>query len=250
MRIEAVLFDAAGTLIELRESVGTSYARFARQQGALIRPGALEDAFTRTLRDSPPRVFPGLSPEAAAVAERAWWHALVRSTFRLAASEPTPTTPDDLVDTLFDDLYDFYWGQGAWQLRPYAAEALAALAADGRRLGVVSNFDHRLPDILQALEIERFMEIIMIPASCGFAKPDPAFFDLSVKALGLSPAWVLYLGDDPEHDVLAARAAGLRAACVSAPDALRSLAAHIDTLATLGDLSDNERAAAQKELPR
>jgi putative hydrolase of the HAD superfamily len=45
----------------------------------------------------------------------------------------------------------------------------------------------------------------------GVAKPDPRAFDLVCAHLSLSPEQVLYVGDDYEVDVLAARAAGLRA---------------------------------------
>jgi FMN hydrolase / 5-amino-6-(5-phospho-D-ribitylamino)uracil phosphatase len=59
----------------------------------------------------------------------------------------------------------------------------------------------------------------------GAAKPDPRCFARLAQELGLSPAQVLYVGDDPRLDVEAAHAAGLPAAWMNRrahpwPDAL------------------------------
>ena len=40
-----MLFDAAGTLIELREPVGETYARVARAHGVALSPDQLEATF-------------------------------------------------------------------------------------------------------------------------------------------------------------------------------------------------------------
>lgn len=51
-------------------------------------------------------------------------------------------------------------------------------------------------------------------AMVGTQKPHPAMFEQAVARLGLPPAAILHIGDDPEHDVEGARAAGLRAVWV------------------------------------
>jgi HAD superfamily hydrolase (TIGR01458 family) len=45
-------------------------------------------------------------------------------------------------------------------------------------------------------------------------KPSPAFFRAAVASMGIAPQEALMIGDDPESDVAAAEAAGLRAALV------------------------------------
>jgi len=44
----------------------------------------------------------------------------------------------------------------------------------------------------------------------GSAKPDPAMFHAARERLGLVPAEIVHVGDDPEHDVLGASAVGYR----------------------------------------
>lgn len=49
----------------------------------------------------------------------------------------------------------------------------------------------------------------------GVAKPSPAIFLHACERLGLAPAQVLHVGDDPYADVAGARAAGLRTAWIN-----------------------------------
>jgi putative hydrolase of the HAD superfamily len=221
VKIRAVLFDAVGTLVELREPVGEVYARAARESGAALPAWRLEDAFRRARASMPPMVFPGEAPERVAELERDWWRALVRSTVR--AADSTVQLAD--FDGFFERLWKLYARPGSWRLRPGAARALGQLRTAGRAGGVASNFDHRLPDLLQALGIQELLDVVWIPARCGFAKPDPRFFAGALEALRAHPEETAYVGDEPERDLAGARAAGLAAIDVR-------------TLATLAELPD------------
>lgn len=53
----------------------------------------------------------------------------------------------------------------------------------------------------------------------GTAKPDAGIFHACCERLGVAPAEVLHIGDDPEMDVLGAHRAGLRSAWVNRNDA-------------------------------
>ena len=59
MTIRAVLFDAAGTLIELAESVGETYARIAERFGVALPASRLDDAFYRVWASAPPMMSNG-----------------------------------------------------------------------------------------------------------------------------------------------------------------------------------------------
>ena len=56
--IRTVLFDAVGTLFDVAEPVGETYARFARREGVLAEPRALDDAFRAAFVASTPLAFP------------------------------------------------------------------------------------------------------------------------------------------------------------------------------------------------
>src|SRR5262245_66581227 len=98
----AVLFDAAGTLIDPREPIGATYARIAEKYGARISAWRLGDAFARVWRAAPAMVFPGLAREAAALREREAWRSIVRQTFLAADSAVRPADLDACFAELFD----------------------------------------------------------------------------------------------------------------------------------------------------
>lgn len=97
---------------------------------------------------------------------------------------------------------------------PDAAPALAALASQGRRLAVVSNWDVSLPPVLVRLGLASQFEVIVHSAGAGAAKPDPRPFQIALDRLSLSAAECVHVGDDPVNDGEGATAAGLRAILV------------------------------------
>lgn len=205
--LRAVLFDAAGTLIRLREPVGETYAGFFRAHGVTLPASHVEDAFRRVLRGMPPMVFPDAERAAIPALERGWWREIVRRTLRAADG----TARLDDLDDCFDGLFRHYAGAPAWTLAPGASEALDALTARRLRLAVVSNFDHRLPGLLEALGVLDRFERVVLPGEARAAKPDPGIFSFALEALGVPASAAVYVGDDPDEDHAAAEARGLRA---------------------------------------
>jgi putative hydrolase of the HAD superfamily len=205
-RLRAVLFDAVGTLIRLREPVGRTYARFGADHGARIPESRLEEAFARCLAAAPAMVFPGQPLLRAEAEERAWWRRLVLDTFRAADGAVQPRSPE----ALFDELWQHYAGAEAWELAPGAREALLAVRGRGLATGIVSNFDQRLRPVLRALGVHHLFHAIVLPGEVGAAKPDRAIFDAALKRLGLAGEQAAYVGDRAVEDVAGSRAAGLR----------------------------------------
>jgi putative hydrolase of the HAD superfamily len=220
-----VLFDATGTLVELREPVGETYARVAAAHGVRLPAWRLEDAFARALRSAPARVFPGAPLPEAARRERAAWREIVRATFRAADQTARFRAPGDRdgFEACFEALWEHYAEPGAWRARDGAGPALDALARRGLALGVVSNFDQRLPAILAGLGLAARLRAIVLPAHAGAAKPDPRIFAHALASLGVGAGDAVYVGDDAEHDLAGARAAGLRALDVRRLASLREL---------------------------
>jgi putative hydrolase of the HAD superfamily len=227
--LQAVLFDATGTLIDPGEPVGETYSRFACDFGVEISPWRIGDAFRRILRGTEPRVFEGAALDEIAELERRWWSEVVRGTIRAADS----SVQFDDFESFFTALFEHFATPGAWVLRAGAREALVALRRGGCQLGVVSNFDYRLLNILEGLEIADFFSTVAIPASCGMAKPGSAIFAAALEQLCATAARTLYVGHDPELDLAAAARAGLRTLDVAELRDLTELPARLKALATL-----------------
>lgn len=207
MQLRAVLFDAAGTLIETARPVGEVYAERAAAHGVRLSPARLADAFGRILAQAPPRVFPDAPAAEIAELERGWWRRVVRSTF--LATDGAARFDD--FERFFAELFAHYATPAAWRARPGAREALAQLRTQGLATGCVSNFDGRLPGILAGLGLAEPLGVVMLPAEARAAKPDPRCFALALARLAVAPAEAVYVGDDAERDLAGARAAGLAA---------------------------------------
>lgn len=205
--IRAVLLDAAGTLIALREPVGESYARVAREHGVSLPAWRLEDAFGRILASAEPMVFPDAGSAEIPGLERAWWRRQVRATFRAADS----SVRFGDFEAFFAALWTLFASPRAWQARPGSEALLRRLHAQGIRSAVVSNFDLRLPALLDSLGLGRWLEAVVLPSAARAAKPDPRIFAHALKALGVSPDEAVFVGDDAQRDLAGARAAGLEA---------------------------------------
>lgn len=229
MTLRAVLLDAAGTLMDLRETVGETYARYALRHEVTLSPARLQDAFERFLAaaETAPKLESTLA--AAAWAERAWWRGVVRGTFR--AADGTARFRD--FESFFTELYAYYGTGKAWALRPGVADGLAALRESGIRVGLVSNFDHRLPQILEDLEILELLDSVVLPSNSGVRKPEAGAFHTALARLEVAPDEAIYVGDDPRVDLDAARACGLRAVDVEKIGSWAELPARLRALATL-----------------
>jgi putative hydrolase of the HAD superfamily len=202
----AVLFDAAGTVIRLAEPVGQVYARLARPFGLDLEPRRLQESFLASFRRMPPMVFPSESPCRTDELERAWWRELVARTL-LAAKAPDSVG----IDEYFDTLFRHFATAEAWRVVPRGRETLVALRQRGVRTGIVSNFDHRLHGLLEALRLRPLLDTVVLPSDAGAVKPDPRIFRMALRRIGVTPREALYVGDDPKEDLEGARAAGLTA---------------------------------------
>lgn len=226
MRFAAVLFDAAGTLISPAEPIGETYSRLALPHGVALSGARIEDAFRRVFAAAPANVHPGEPFARAAELEREWWRARVRETF--LAADGTARFRD--FEAYFAALWQHFARGAAWRSRLGAHEALAALAASGRRLAVLSNFDQRLRPILRELGLHDSFECIVLPADCGAAKPDRAIFDFCLARLDLPGHCCVYVGDHAKFDVEASKQAGLAAIDVAEIATLADLPARIEAL--------------------
>jgi putative hydrolase of the HAD superfamily len=98
-------------------------------------------------------------------------------------------------------------------LNPGARETIAAIRDGGRLTGVVSNGNARVQFAkLDATGLTNLMDTIVISEAVGLRKPDPAIFLLAASKLDVAPESVLFVGDNPEVDIVGAAGAGLQTA--------------------------------------
>ena len=202
--MKAITFDATGTLLTVVRPVGETYAEVAMSFGVELAREDLSKGFAAEFPRMPPLAFPGSKPGEIPGLERDWWHRLVGSVVAHAGGVGE-------FGPFFDALYEHYARGGAWRAYPDALDALRQLKEEGYRLGVVSNYDSRLENVLRALELDHYFDVVVYSSAAGAAKPDPAIFEAALSALSVLPGDAVHVGDQPRTDIEGARACGMHA---------------------------------------
>ena len=199
--IEAIFFDAAGTLFHLPRGVGYHYALVGHEIGLNLDAKQLDRAFAAAWKSMPQRA-PVDEPREND--DKDWWSALVN----LVLDQVAPLLSELDRDNFFEIAYGHFAEAGVWELYPEVVDVLEKLRPCFQ-LAVISNFDGRLRFILEHLGISKFFAYIFISSELGADKPDPEIFRRAIKLIDLQPSRILHAGDDPERDWKAATAAGL-----------------------------------------
>lgn len=225
---QVIFFDATGTLIEVRGGVGEIYSRVAREFGFEADPAALRQNFARAFRLQPPMAFPaGTSETKLRELEKDWWRNLVKDVF--ANLGPFPR-----FDEFFDDIFERFRRGEFWRVYDDVEPTLTELKRRGMKLGVISNFDSRLFDVLRACDLDNFFDSIHISTRVGAAKPDPAIFQAALNHHGIEPRQAWHVGDSLRADVEGAAAAGVKALLINRD--------HLMSEATSEAMSENSPA--------
>jgi putative hydrolase of the HAD superfamily len=203
--IRVVTFDAAGTLIRLVHPPGLVYSQIARRFGYSLDPDRVQDSFRTTWRTfAPPAETSGPLPDD----DRNWWRELVVMTMETAGYRIDP------FDEYFETVYQAFARPGVWELLPDVPLLMTELIRLRIRLGVISNFDRRLYEILAQLSVCEAFEHVIISSEIGARKPAARIFKEAIQRFNVDANEILHVGDDPEFDFAGARAAGLKALLV------------------------------------
>ncbi len=203
--IRAIFFDAVGTLLHPHEAVATTYRNVAMRQGVDIGEEAIAQRFREAFaRQEEIDRQAGWRTSESREVER--WRSIVRQTLREA---PRP-------DELFFELWEWYRNPASWGLRPQTAEVLAQLQERGFVLGMASNFDARLVEIVAGKpELEPLADRLVISSLTGWRKPAREFYMQMIATAGQAAEQILHVGDDRRNDFDGARAVGMHAVLLS-----------------------------------
>lgn len=98
---------------------------------------------------------------------------------------------------------------------PGVIAGVQRLKAAGLRSAVVTNKQHRFAvELLQRLDLSRYIDVVVGGDSCERRKPDPLPLRFACESLRIEPTQAVSIGDSI-NDVQAARAAGIPIICVT-----------------------------------
>jgi len=193
VRYRAVFFDVGGTLVDSRPSFPELFAAAVARAGHPVTPDAVREAsvavtdgFSRAAQEN--RLW-----TTSAARSRAFWTS-VYDLMLEALGLPTG-------DGLRDALYEAFTDRANYRLYDDVRPALDLLGSDGYLLGVISNFEAWLDDLLADLGVRELFAVRVISGIEGIEKPDPRIYELALTRGGLRADDVAYVGDLPEFDV-------------------------------------------------
>lgn len=117
--------------------------------------------------------------------------------------------PEEAVRAALRRMYAV--SQAHWQPMPDVYDVLDRLQRDGYRLGLISNAgdEDDVQHLIDQAKLRPYLDPILISASLGLRKPNPAIFERVLQAWRLPPGQVVMVGDTLAADVLGAQNAGL-----------------------------------------
>ena len=201
MPLRAVLFDVGETLVHPAPSFPELFSTVVAGEGHARSPEAVIDAsrvvfhrFSEAARDVE---LWTTSPERSA---RFWKGVYERMLGEL-------DVPDD--GHLAEVLYATFTDPANYELFDDVEPALDELEAAGLVLAIVSNFEAWLEDLLGTLGVRDRFGVRVISGREGVEKPDLRIFELALERLSIEATDAMYVGDNPEFDVVPAATLGM-----------------------------------------
>jgi putative hydrolase of the HAD superfamily len=203
MTYKAVFFDAGETLVYPHPSFPELLAEVLRELGHPVDPAIIRDRLhvvsDRFVQAARENELWSTSRERST----SFWRSIYGMLFTelgVPFGEPT-----------FERLYEVFTDLSNYRLFPDVVPVLEQLQSGGRSLGVISNFEAWLEQLLEELDVVRFFDVRVISGAEGVEKPDPRIFQLAMERAGAVPEESAYVGDNVVFDVEPSRGLGMLA---------------------------------------
>lgn len=226
MTIDLVFFDVGDTLVRPHPSFHELFSERCILKGRMVEPAAVEQM---QMGIAPHLVElaeeTGISaPSLSAADSRTFWtHLYHRLLAELGIED----------EGLVEDLYATFSSSASYRLFDDALPALEALRSAGYRLGVISNFEGWLAEMLIELEVGHLFDVTVISGVEGMEKPDPRIFELALERAGIEAGAAAHVGDSPTMDLEPAEAAGMKAILIDRRGRYPDRGPRISTLSEL-----------------
>jgi putative hydrolase of the HAD superfamily len=201
VRCRGVFFDAGETLVHPAPSFPELFATIVTREGHPRAPDQIVDGLTivsdEFVRAAVEEELWTTSPERS---RRFWLRVYDRFLDVLEISR---------TDGLTETLYRAFTDPANYAAFDDVIPALDRLREAGYVLGVVSNFEPWLEELLDRLALTPYLPVRVVSGLEGVEKPDPAIFRLALERTGLRPGEVAYVGDIPDFDIEPTAALGM-----------------------------------------
>jgi len=209
MDIKGLLFDSNGTMIDIQtnewhDDLYRVISNLLSYQGIALSPAMVKKSYFQIMKEQQARSAEHY-PEFDVVA-------LFREMVARNATAFTHSlNPEQLVHL------PHFLGQAhraasryRLQLYPGVAETLQRLQP-AFTMAVVTNAQsaYAVPE-LNAVGLLHYFNPVIVSGDFGYGKPDPRLFETALQRMNLTPAEVLFIGNDMYHDIHGAKACGMK----------------------------------------
>lgn len=226
MTLKAVFIDVGNTLLYEKPSRFEIYAERARARDLRLGAEEMRDLMHRAHRELPREIG------GAYRYSDPWFGFYIERIFHDYLGVLKADLP-----ALRDELFGRFGDPGTFAIFDGGLEMLDGWRARGLKIGIVSNWSARLPQLLERLGIAQRVDFVLCSAIERIEKPDPNIFQKALRLAGVRADEALHAGDDFEKDVLGAQRVGLRAVLVDhARSADSARAPRVTNLTELGSV--------------
>lgn len=206
--VTAVLLDVGGTLIECQPAPPEIYAQALSRHGPPVTAVEVAPVY-RQVWSELTQLHPAGSDRYNLLkgGEWEWWGEFLRRVLA-GLQHPAPW------ERLLGELFDVFSEPSMWRSFPEVPGVLESLHARGLKIAAVSNWDSRLPTLLERLGLAEQFDAVVVSAIEGIEKPAPEIFIRAAERLNVARTACLHAGDSPLDDYRGAESAGMLAVLV------------------------------------
>lgn len=213
---EIVFFDAMGTLLHPNPSFAHVFASVCTEAGEAVTATEVSLAF----QESQLPVLMDIGTDRAGAGPptsdtRQFW---------ITAYSRLLDALGIRLGGLSERIYGRFAEPSSYTLYDDAPGTLDAFAAEGQRLGLISNFEPWLVDVLNHLGVHDYFEVLILSSVESVAKPAPLIYEVALERAGVPPRSAVHVGDSIRNDIEPCSAIGLPAILVDRTNAFSSFA--------------------------
>lgn len=208
-QLQVIFLDAVGTIFGVKNSVGDVYSQLAKKYGVNREAEIINSCFYQAFKNSPPLAFDvdmDKNPDDIQKLEYLWWKNVTYKTFNKDNAIEEFTDFEDF----FLELYDYFKTSQPWIIYDDVIPSLKRWQQQGIELGIISNFDTRIYDVLDNLNLRQYFQTITISSLTGVAKPHRKIFLNALAKHNCQPKNACYIGDSVKEDYWGAKSLGMK----------------------------------------
>ncbi|KAH8265783.1 hypothetical protein KR038_000421, partial [Drosophila bunnanda] len=202
-RFRLVTFDVTDTLLRLEEPM-RHYQQTAADCGvAGVDRGHLERCFRQQF-SAMCREHPNFGSQSPDLNWQQWWMQLVARTFGCVDDRLTP----DQLAKIGHRLIAHFRTNACWSHIEGARELVQRVRVAGKCVGVISNFDPSLSQVLTAMGYAGKFDFVLTSYEAGVMKPDSRIFNIPLQRLSIQAEQALHIGNKLDMDYAGALNSG------------------------------------------